>query len=47
MTTQQTLALFSNHHLYYWIARSNLETGEGCETELKPQSTEEIRVAAC
>ena len=35
MTTQQTLALFSNHHLYYWIARSNLETGEGCETELK------------
>ena len=32
--TQQTLALFSNHHLYYWIARSNLDAGKQHEEQL-------------
>ena len=44
MTTQENLALFSNHHLYYVIARSNLDQGTKIDQQLQQDAVDEEQI---
>ena len=44
MTTQENLALFSNHHLYYVIARSNLDQGTKIDQQFQQDAADEEQI---